>query len=50
MCRKNHMRGCCLISFAVGMLIGHCMESWFFCFFSAIGLIVLGMWIMKRRM
>lgn len=50
MCRKNHLHGCCVIAFAVGLMVGHSLESWFLCCFGALGLIVLGMCIMKRRM
>ena len=31
MCRKNRLRGCCLICFGLGLILGHCLESWLLC-------------------
>ena len=49
MCRKNCVLGYCVISFSVGMLIGYCIESWFWCFGGAVGLVALGFFLLRRR-
>ncbi|MCI7808553.1 hypothetical protein MR626_04585 [bacterium] len=49
MCRKNHLHGCCILSFGLGLIIGHCLESWFLCCCGGVALIVLGLCVMKRR-
>lgn len=49
MCRKNHLHGCCVIAFAIGVMVGHCMDSWFLCTCGGLGLIFLGLWVMKQR-
>jgi len=49
MCRKNHLRGCCILAFALGLIVGHCMESWFVCCGGGVALIVLGFCVMRRK-
>ena len=49
MCRKNHLRGCCLLAFGLGLIIGHCLESWLICCCGGICLLILGCCVMKRR-
>ena len=49
MFRKNHMRGCCCLFFGLGLILGHCVTSWFLCCGGGICLIVLGFCIMRRR-
>lgn len=49
MCRKNHLHGCCVISFALGLIVGHCLESWFLCCFGGMAMIVLGLCMLRRR-
>ena len=49
MCRKSHLRGCCVLVFGLGLMIGHCLESWFFCCCGGLGLMVLGFIIMGRK-
>ena len=49
MCRKNHLRGCCILFFGLGLIVGHCLESWFFCCFGGIVLIVLGICVSRKR-
>ena len=31
MCRKRDLVNCCLLCFALGILFGRCVDSWFFC-------------------
>ncbi|MDO5399981.1 MAG: hypothetical protein Q4F17_03250 [Eubacteriales bacterium] len=49
MCRKKHLQGCCCIVFALGVMIGHSLESWFLCCCGGIVLIVLGLCIIRQR-
>ena len=49
MCRKNRLHGCCILFFGLGLIIGHCLESWFLCCCGGIALIVLGICVMKKR-
>ena len=49
MCRKNKLRGCCLAVFGLGLLVGHCLESWLFCCLFGFGLIFCGLVLSKRR-
>lgn len=49
MCRKNHLHGCCVLFFGLGLMIGHCLESWFLCSFGGLVLIGLGFCVMHRR-
>ena len=49
MCRKNHLRGCVLLGFGLGLLVGQCLESWFLCTCGGVVLIVLGICILSRR-
>ena len=48
-CRKNRLHGCCLIFFGLGLILGHCLESWFFCCCGGIGLIIFGIIVSKKR-
>lgn len=49
MCRKNRLHGCCLLFFGLGLLVGHCLESWFLCCCGGLVLIVLGICVMRQR-
>jgi hypothetical protein len=49
MCRKSHLRGWCLLAFGLGLMVGHCLESWFLCGFGGFVLILLGFFIMGRN-
>lgn len=49
MCRKNQLCGCALIAFGLGLLIGSCLESGFFCFFIGVGIMALGFWCNGRK-
>lgn len=49
MCRKNQLCGSALVTFGLGLLVGMCLESGFFCFFVGLGIIGLGIWCMKKR-
>ena len=49
MCRKNHLQGCCLSAFGLGLLIGNCMESGFWCFWGGVGLILFGLCVLRKR-
>ena len=49
MCRRKHLQGCCIVSFALGLIVGHCLESWFLCCCGGMVLIVLGVCVMRQR-
>ncbi len=49
MCRKSHLQGWCCVCFGLGLILGHCLGSWFVCCCGGIGLIVLGFSLMGRR-
>ncbi len=40
--RRNHMRGCLLLGFGAGLLIGQCLESWFLCTGGGLVLLIIG--------
>lgn len=49
MCRKNHMQGCCLCCLGLGLILGHCLESWLLCCCGGLGLLGLGLCVLRRR-
>ncbi len=49
MCRKNHMHGCCILAFALGLMVGHSIESWLLCTCGGIALLCLGFFVLKQR-
>lgn len=49
MCRKNRLRGCCLICFGLGLILGHCLESWLLCCCGGLCLMALGCCVIRHR-
>ncbi|MEF2836632.1 MAG: hypothetical protein U0N82_02780 [Oscillospiraceae bacterium] len=49
MCRRNYLHGCCLVAFGLGLLMGHCLESWLLCCCGGIGLMILGFCVMGKK-
>ena len=49
MCRRNHLWGFSMIAFGLGLIVGLCLESGFFCSFLGVGLITLGFWCLGKR-
>lgn len=49
MCRKKDLHCCCIVAFGTGLLLGRWMDSWFWCGFGGIGLIMLGVTMLRRR-
>ena len=49
MCRKNRLHGCCLFFFGLGLIVGHCLESWLLCVAGGLALLVLGLCVMRKR-
>ena len=49
MCRKNQLSGFVLMTFGLGMLVGMCLESGFFCFLVSIIIIGLGVWCAWKK-
>lgn len=49
MCRKNQLLGCCAAAFGLGLLIGHCFESGILAVGIGIGLIVIGLSLIRQK-
>ena len=49
MCRQNHLLGCVLMAFGVGILIGMLMDRGFICGCIGFGMIVLGFFVVRRK-
>ena len=49
MCRKQHLHGCCLCCFGLGLLFGHCLESWILCCCGGFFLLLLGFGILRKK-
>lgn len=49
MCRRNQALGCCALAFGIGLLLGHCLESGFFCLCLGVGLLVLGFCKIRQK-
>ena len=49
MCRRNQLWGFILMAFGLGLLIGQCLESGFFCTCGAIIIIVVGFFALRQR-
>lgn len=49
MCRKNQLQGACLMAFAVGLMVGHSLESWFLCCCGGLTVLVFGFVVFRRR-
>lgn len=49
MYRKNYLYGCCVSCFGLGLITGHCLESWLLCCGGGVFLIGLGLCWMRRR-
>ena len=42
MCRRNQLLSYVLLGFGVGLMIGHCLESWFICTCGSMVFLILG--------
>lgn len=42
MCRRNQMLAYLMVGFGLGLMIGHCMESWLICVCGGVAFLVLG--------
>lgn len=49
MCRRQELYCMCLMSFGLGMLIGHWLDSWFWSGGGGVVLIAVGFSMMRRR-
>lgn len=49
MYRKKQFEGFCVVSFALGLIIGHCLDSWMLCCGGGIALLALGFCISRRH-
>lgn len=49
LCRRKDMHCCCLLCFALGMLVGHWIDSGVWCWVGALVLVCLGFSVASRR-
>ena len=49
MCRKNQMRGGCMIAFGLGLLLGQWIDSAFLCILAGLMLVTLGWCVLRQR-
>ena len=49
MCRRNHLLGCSIATFGLGMLIGYLTDSGFVCICGGISLILLGCVLRRQK-
>ena len=49
MCRQNHLWGCAVMTFGLGILIGMLLESGLLCCLLGVGLILLGLFFLKGK-
>ena len=49
MCRKNQLRGFVLLGFGIGLVVGHCLDSWLLCSCGGAALIMIALYILKTR-
>ena len=49
MCRKKQLQGWCLLCFGLGLIFGHCLQSWLLCCLGGLALIIFGLLLARRR-
>lgn len=49
MCRKKQLQGWCCLCFGLGLMVGHALESWFFCSMGGACLIFFGLFLWSKR-
>ena len=49
MCRKNHLRGCVLLGFGLGLVVGQCLDSWFVCSCGGMALALFGFLVLRKK-
>ena len=49
MCRRQQLLGCVMLGFGLGLMIGHCLESWFVCSCGGIVFVFLGCGGLRRK-
>ena len=49
MCRKNYLRGFVLLGFGLGLVVGHCLDSWLLCSCGGGILVVVSLCMLKSR-
>ena len=49
MCRRQHLLGCILFGFGLGLLLGHCVESGFLCICGGTVFVIVGLGGMRRK-
>ena len=49
MCRRNHLRGCLCLGIGIGLIAGYALESWTVCTLGGMGLLLLGLIMLKQK-
>ena len=49
MCRKTHLRGCLLLGFGIGLVVGYSLDSWVLCTCGGIGLVLFGLMVLRHK-
>ena len=49
MCRRQHLLGCIMLGFGLGLLIGRCIDSWFWCVCGGMVFAIIGFCGMSRK-
>lgn len=49
MCRKSYLQGCCTICIGIGLIMGYCLDSWFFCCCGGLFIMLLGLSMLCRK-
>jgi len=49
MCRRNHLLGCAIAAFGLGLVLGHCSESAFFSIWGGTALLIFGFVIIRSN-
>jgi len=49
MFRKRYLQGCCILCFGLGLVVGHCVESWLLCCCGGMVLLILGFGVMRQK-
>lgn len=49
MCRRNQLHGWMLLSLGLGILVGKCLEGGLLTTLAGIGIILMGLWVMRLR-
>ena len=49
MCRRNHCWGLMLMAFGIGLLVGQCLKTGFWCYAGAVVIMGVGFSVMRQK-